>query len=67
MDNQSPMVKIEFEYEDGSVQRLRGPACQQWLQEVNDVIIFTTTRCGQQQLSDYQWEWTHKEDANDKS
>lgn len=58
--NSSPLVRIEMEYADGTIQRLTGPPAEHWLKEVNDVIVFTTVRCGQQQISDYDWQWTDR-------
>lgn len=64
MADKSPMVRVEFEYADGTIQRLVGPPAEQWLDEINAVITFTQVRCGQRQISDFPWEWTHKIDED---
>lgn len=59
MDQQSRAVRIEFDYSDGSVQRLIGEAAERWLKEVNGVVMaasFRYGRQGQSPLSDFQWQ-----------
>ena len=56
----SPIVRVEFEYADGAIQRLSGPPAEEWLKGVNNNIISNAVRYSEAGISDYPWEWTTK-------
>jgi hypothetical protein len=58
--DKSQMVRVEFEYADGSIQRLIGPPAEAWLEDVNNVIALTHIRYGKGPMNDYPWEWTDR-------
>lgn len=60
MTDQSPIVRVEFEYADGSIQRLTGPPAEAWLEDVNNVIAAAHIRYSRSQMGDYPWEWTDR-------
>jgi hypothetical protein len=57
----SPIVRVEFEYADGRIQRLTGKDAERWLTEVNGVVGAAQLRYGQPQISEYPWTWTKGE------
>lgn len=55
-----PCVRVEFEYEDGRIQRLTGDDAKLWMEEVNNVIGLAHLRYSTPPLSDHPWEWDQK-------
>jgi len=53
--DKSPIVRVEFEYADGSIQRLSGPPAEAWLEDVNNVMATWQLRYGQRGEI-YPWE-----------
>lgn len=59
----NPCVRVEFEYEDGRIQRLTGSAAEKWLKDVNGVLAAQQIRYGCPQVPDYPWEFSKKGDV----
>lgn len=60
MSSEAPLVRVEMEYADGTIQRLTGPPAEAWLEDVNSVIALASIRYGSPPLDKYPWEWTDK-------
>jgi hypothetical protein len=59
----NPCIRVEFEYQDGRIQRLTGTAAEKWLKDVNGVLAAQAIRYGQTQiLHDHPWEFSRKDD-----
>lgn len=56
MDGQTPIVRVELEYADGSIQRLVGPPAEAWLEDVNNVVAAAHIRYSRSQMGEYPWE-----------
>lgn len=57
MADKGPLVRVELEYADGSVQRLTGPPADAWLEDLNNVTAFHHIRTGHSPMrTDYKWE-----------
>ena len=59
----NPCVKIEFEYEDGRIQRLTGQAAEDWLKDVNGVLAAQAFRYGCSQTKEHPWAFARRDDA----
>jgi len=60
--SKSPIVRVEFEYADGTIQRLTGPPAEAWLEDMNNVLAVTQIRSGQPRAETYPWVWSTKAD-----
>lgn len=60
MMDKAPIVRVEFEYADGSIQRLTGPPAEAWLEDVNNVIALTHIRYSRSPIEEYPWEWSKR-------
>ena len=58
----NPCIKVEFEYQDGRVQRLTGSAAERWLKDVNGVLATQAIHYGQSQTHDRPWTFSRKDD-----
>jgi len=67
MKHESPIIKVEFEYADGRVQRLTGTPAQAWLEEVNNIIAQAHIRYSRAPMSEFDWEWTTRDEMGDVS
>ncbi len=60
--SESPIVRVEFEYEDGRVQTLTGDSAVAWIKDINNVLVGSQLRYGRSQVGDYPWVWAYKTD-----
>lgn len=61
----NPTVRVEFETKDGRVQRLTGAAADEWVKMMNDVLVLSALRYGQDgqtKISDWPWEYITREE-----
>jgi len=56
----NPCIRVEFEYEDGTIQKLEGEAAEAWLKNANDVIVLSEVRGGLVPMEDHPWVFTRK-------
>lgn len=57
MADKGPLVRVELEFADGSIQRLTGPPADAWLEDVNNIVALQHIRSGSKPLrEDYKWE-----------
>ena len=56
----APVVRVEFEYRDGRIQRLTGEAAETWLKAVDNIVANGELKYGQTQMNDHPWEWDRK-------
>jgi len=61
----NPCIRVEFEYEDGRIQRLTGEAAQAWLKNVDNIVGGCEIRYGQTQMNDHPWTFFRKEAPDD--
>jgi len=59
---ENPCVRVEFQYQDGRVQRLTGNAANKWLSNVNGIVSAAQFRYGQSQMKEHPWEFSRKDD-----
>ena len=64
MDGQTPIVRVELEYADGSIQRLVGPPAEAWLEDVNNIIGAAHIRYSRSQMGVHPWEWSQRESSD---
>ena len=57
MNYESPLVRVEFEYANGSIQFLTGESADAWLEDVNTAV---TASRSTGPLRNYQWEWINR-------
>lgn len=53
------LIRLEFEYDDGSIQRLTGEEAHRWFREANAAVTISTIH-GAPFPGDFQWEWVRK-------
>ena len=58
----SPLVRVEFEYADGRIQRLTGEHAESWAKNVNNIITLAAIRAGSEPMTEHPWVFTHKDD-----
>lgn len=57
MSEDSPLVRVELEFADGSIRRLVGPPADAWLEDLNNITAFHHIRTGCSAMrQDYQWD-----------
>ena len=56
------VVRVEFEYADGSIKKLTGDSAVTWLEDVCNVLAAAQLRYGRSQIAEYPWVWTNKAD-----
>ncbi len=56
-----PVVQVvEFEYSDGTIQRLRGQAAADWLQEIETAIGAVEVSFGVSPVTQHPWQWSKR-------